>query len=251
MMFPLLWMLLYSLLINPGSNIEISDLSNLSLNNYYDVFRSDSFDIFFLNSLIVSTILSISNVVFCLMVGYSLARWRSLSSKILMITIMSVLMIPPHVIMIPLYRLIVGLGWINSYAALIMPWIITPFGVFLVKQYVENIPESIENAARIDGASNFQILYKIIAPISKPVLVVLFIYTFLATWNSFLFPFLFTNTESMRTLPVGLTFYLGKQSIDWGHLMAGASISALPILFIYLLFRKHIIKGLIAGSLKE
>jgi multiple sugar transport system permease protein len=244
-------MISYSLIKNPSSSISFSDLSNLTLSNYKDVLASDSFDVFFLNSLIVSGLITFSNIIFCLLVGYSIARWKSLTSKMTLLTIMSVLMIPPHVIMIPLYRLIVSFGWINTYASMIFPWLVTPFGVFLVKQYVENIPEAIENAARIDGASNFQVLTRIVAPITKPVLVVLAIYTFLSTWNSFLFPFLFTNTEDMRTLPVGLTFYLGKQSIDWGHLMAGASISAIPIIILYILFRKQIIQGLIAGSLKE
>jgi multiple sugar transport system permease protein len=244
-------MISYSLIKNPSSSISFSDMSNLTLSNYKDVLASDSFDVFFLNSLIVSGLITFSNIIFCLFVGYSIARWKSLTSKMTLLTIMSVLMIPPHVIMIPLYRLIVSFGWINTYASMIFPWLVTPFGVFLVKQYVENIPEAIENAARIDGASNFQVLTRIVAPITNPVLVVLAIYTFLSTWNSFLFPFLFTNTEDMRTLPVGLTFYLGKQSIDWGHLMAGASISAIPIIILYILFRRQIIQGLIAGSLKE
>ncbi|MDC1069009.1 carbohydrate ABC transporter permease, partial [Candidatus Kapabacteria bacterium] len=205
---------------------------------------------YFLNSFIVSTIVTIGNVIFCFGVAYTLARWKSKLSDIMMLTIISVLMIPAHVIMIPLYRLMVSFSWIDTYKALIIPWLITPFGIFLVKQYIEKIPVEIENAARIDGANNFQILSKIVFPISRPILTVLAIYTFLGNWNVFLFPFLFTNSEDMRTLPVGLTFYLGKQSIDWGHLMAGASISALPIIVLYLLFRKKIIRGLIAGSLK-
>lgn len=252
MIFPIFWMISISLIDNPqiSSILESISKKGITLTNYSDVFGSDSFDIYFLNSTIIAAIITLSNVLFCFLVAYVLARWKSKTSSIIMATVVSVLMIPSHVIMIPLYRLMVNFGWINSYYSLILPWVITPFGIFLVKQYLEKVPIEIENAARIDGASNFQILFRIVMPISKPILTVLAIYTFLGNWNSFLFPFLFTNSEDMRTLPVGLTFYLGKQSIDWGHLMAGSAISALPIIILYIIFRKKIIKGLISGSLK-
>jgi multiple sugar transport system permease protein len=153
--------------------------------------------------------------------------------------------------MIPLYRLMVNFNWIDTYFALILPWAITPFGIFLLKQFIEKIPLELEDSARIDGANDLQILIKIIFPISKPVIMVLILYTFLANWNSFLFPFLFTNSDSMRTLPVGLTFFLGKQSINWGQLMAGASIAALPMILLFFLFKKQILNAMLFGGLKE
>ena len=153
--------------------------------------------------------------------------------------------------MIPLYRLMVQFGWINTYWALIVPWMVTPFGIFLLRQYIQGLPTDIADAARIDGAGEWYILFRIVMPLCKPVLTVLGIYIFLGNWNSFLFPFLFTNEESMRTLPVGLAFYIGKQSIDWGHLMAGAGISAIPVLVLFIVFHKQIIQGLTAGALKE
>jgi multiple sugar transport system permease protein len=165
--------------------------------------------------------------------------------------LLGVMIIPPHVIMIPLYRMMVGYGWINSYYSLVLPWLVTPFGIFLMRQYIMTIPREIEDAARIDGAGFWYIIFRIIMPLSKPMLTVLAIYTFLSNWNSFLFPYLFTNTEKFRTLPVGLAFYLGKQSIDWGHLMAGAAISAFPIIVIFIIFQRQIIKGLTSGALKE
>lgn len=144
----------------------------------------------------------------------------------------------------------VSFDWINTYFALTVPWLVTPFGIFLVKQYIQQLPVEIEEAAKLDGCGDWKLIFKIVMPLSLPILTVLAIYTFLSNWNAFLFPFLFTNEESMRTLPVGLAFYLGKQSIDWGHLMAGASISSLPIIIIFLIFQRHIIKGLVAGALK-
>jgi multiple sugar transport system permease protein len=251
MLFPTFWMLGLSLTgPSPDSGILALLRSEYTLQNYSEALNSDSFGIYFVNSMLVAICVTAGNVLFCLMAGYAFSRRSFFGKKLLFASVLAVLMIPTHVIMIPLYRLIVEFGWINTYYALIVPWLVTPFGIFLVKQYIDSIPEEIENAARIDGAGDFTILFRIIMPLAKPILAVLAIYTFLNNWNSFLFPFLFTNETAMRTLPVGLTFYLGKQSIDWHHLMAGASISALPILVLFAFFQKTIIKSLTAGALK-
>lgn len=253
MIFPMFWMLLLSLKVYPERFTTFFQtlLSDFTLKNYIEAVQSDNFGLYFINSLFVAICTTAANVLFSTMVGYALARRKFFGKTLLMGSILGVLIIPSHVIMIPLYRLIVEIGWLNTYWALIIPWCVTPFGIFLVWQYIRSIPVELEDSARIDGAGFWQIFFKIIFPTAKPVLIVLAIYTFLTNWNSFLFPFLFTNSEQYRTLPVGLTFYLGKQSIDWGHLMAGASLSAIPILILFLIFQKQIIRGLLAGALKE
>ena len=253
MAFPIVWMLFLSLKSNPESIESLTQLltSENSLGNYKEALSSDSFDIYFLNSLFVATIVTVFNLIFCTVTGYALARKKFKGNNLILLSIIGVMMIPPHVIMIPLYRTMVNFSWINSYEALIIPWLVTPFGVFLIKQYLSNIPETIEKAAVLDGANQFQIITQIIFPLSKPILIVVGVYVFLMNWNSFLFPFLFTNDSDFWTLPVGLTFYMGKQSISWGHLMAGASMSAVPIIILFLIFQKQIIKGLTAGALKE
>lgn len=253
MIFPMFWMFILSLKINPESYSNFFQLffSKYSISNFKDAISSDSFDIYFINSLIVAFFVTIGNLLFSTMVGYALARKKFKGKTLLTSSILGVLIIPSHIIMIPLYRLMVSFSWINSYFALIIPWIITPFGIFLVWQYLKSVPVELEEAAKIDGAGFWSIFFKIIIPVSKPILVVLAVFTFLSNWNSFLFPFLFTNDANYRTLPVGLTFYLGKQSIDWGHLMAGASLSAIPIIILFIIFQKQIIKGLISGALKE
>lgn len=252
MLFPVFWMLLLSLKEFPERFSGLGELlfSEFTLSNYTSALSSDSFGVYFLNSLFVSVTVTLANILFCLWSGYAFARRKFFGRNILFVMLLAVLIIPPHVIMIPLYRLMVSFNWINTYYALILPWVVTPFGVFLVKQYIENLPADIEEAALIDGASYWFVIFRIVMPLSKPILVVLAVYIFLANWNTFLFPFLFTNTENMRTLPVGLTFYLGKQSIDWGRLMAGAGISALPVIAMFIAFQKQIIKGLTAGALK-
>ncbi len=252
MIFPMIWMITLSF----KSTSVFDSMYNLffssyTINNYSEIFLSDSFILYIFNSFLVATFVTLLNVIFCLLVAYSLARYNNIFNQIIFISTLSILIIPPHVIMIPLYRLMVNFNWIDTYFALILPWAITPFGIFLLKQFIEKIPLELEDSARIDGASELQIITKIIFPVSKPVIMVLVVYTFLANWNSFLFPFLFTNSESMRTLPVGLTFFLGKQSIDWGQLMAGASIAAFPMIILFLLFKKQILNAMLFGGLKE
>lgn len=253
MLIPLFWMLILSIKEYPESYSNIIELlkAENTFSNYTETLQSDNFGRYFLNSLFVAILVTAGNLIFCLFTGYAFARRRFTAKNFLFITILGVLIIPPHVIMIPLYRLMVSFEWINTFYALIIPWLVTPLGIFLVRQYILSLPEDLENAARIDGAGEWYIVFKLVMPLSKPILTVLAIYIFLNNWNSFLFPFLFTNVEEFRTLPVGLTFYLGKQSIDWGHLMAGAGISAIPILIIFMIFQKSIINGLTAGALKE
>jgi multiple sugar transport system permease protein len=253
MLVPLLWMLLLSLKQFPEQYRTVSELlaAPTTFVNYADAWTSDNFLGYFLNSVLVASAVTLGNIVFCLVVGYALARRRFIGKTLLVGTVLGVLVIPQQVIMIPLYRLMAEFGWINTYWALIVPWLVTPFGVFFMRQYIMNIPSDIEDAARIDGAGEWYVIFRIVMPLAQPALTVLAIYAFLSNWNSFLFPFLFVNDEAHRTLPVGLAFYLGKQSIDWGHLMAGASMSALPILVMFVLFQRRIIQGLTAGALKE
>lgn len=252
MLFPLLWMLIIALRERtPGFSSFTALLSGpFTLRNFADVMTAGPFDTYFLNSMIVAVFVVLGNVLFCSMVGYALARRRIPGKAFWGVTVVAVMMIPPQVVMIPLYRLMVAFGWIDTYWALIVPFLVTPFGIFLMRQYIQSLPVEIEEAARMDGAGDLAVLFRVVMPMARPILVVLAVFTFLTTWNTFLYPFLFTNTEEMRTLTVGLTFYLGNQSIDWGHLMAGASISALPIILLFVIFQRQIIQGMTAGAVK-
>jgi multiple sugar transport system permease protein len=252
MIFPLIWMLLLSLKDNPAASATLGELlhGHFTLRNYTDALNSDKFDVYFLNSVVVATIVAAGSCLFCTIVAYALARREFRLKGLVFASVLGVLMVPPHVVMIPLYREVVVFGWINTYFSLTLPFIVTPFGIFLMRQYIEGLPKELEEAARIDGARTFEILRGIIFPLATPMLVVLFIYQFLTTWNAFLFPFLFASKASMRTLPVGLAFYQGKQSIDWGHLMAGAGMSAIPVLVLFAVFQRKIITGFTAGAVK-
>lgn len=250
--FPLFWMVVLSLSHNPAGSATLTELTSngFGITNYSDIISADHYGLYFFNSFIVAFIVAIGNCVLCTYSAYAFARLDFPMKRTLFTTVLLVLMLPAYVVMIPLYREIVVFGWINTYFALTVPFIVTPLGIFLLRQYISELPKELEEAAVLDGASTMNILHKIIFPLAKPALVVLFLYQFLNTWNAFLFPFLFTNTDKLRTLPVALTFFQGQQSIDIGHLMAGAGLSAIPVLILFAVFQRKIIAGLTAGAVK-
>jgi len=251
LLFPLGWMFVMSFGHGESSSIAEMFSQTWSFKNYSDILAGDVFPRYLFNSFFVSIILTAGNCTLCLLTAYVFARKEFRFKNFWFATVLSVLILPAQVVMIPMYRLMVMFGWINTYWALIIPWLVTPFGVFMLKQFIESISRDMEDAACIDGASQLTIVFRIVMPLAKPMLILLAVFEFLASWNSFLFPFLFTNDENMRTLPVGLAFYLGKQSLDWGHLMAGASIAAAPVIMLFILFQRKIVAGLMAGALKQ
>jgi len=205
---------------------------------------------FVFNSALVAVIVTVGNIVFCLMSGYALARKRFFGNKLLFISATAVLMIPQHVVIIPVYILVSKLGMHNTYWALILPWLVNPLGIFLMRQYISNLPDDCEQAARIDGAGEFRILFQIVMPLCKPALAVLAIQVFLTNWNSFLYPFILTSSPELYTLPVGLAMMQGLQQINLGQLMAGSTIAALPVIVVFLLFQRQIAEGITAGAVK-
>jgi multiple sugar transport system permease protein len=194
---------------------------------------------------------TVGNIVFCFMTGYALARYRYLTQRLLFVSVIAVLMIPVHITIIPLYILAIKSGIYDSYLALILPFLVNPIGIFLVKQYVESIPPSMEEAARMDGASELRILFQVVMPLCRPALAVLAIQVFFTNWNSFLFPFILTSSNSLRTLPVGLALLQGHQAIDWQHLMAGSTVAVVPVLVLFIFLQRQIVAGITAGAVKQ
>ena len=245
MIFPIGWMF-YTSLTNPGG-----ESAGLTFSNYSDLFSTMNLSRYLLNSFIVGTVVTIGNILFCFMVAYSLARYRFLFNKLLFVSVIAVLMIPAHITIIPLYLLCLKTGLYNSYWALILPWLVNPIGIFLVKQYIEAIPPSMEEAARIDGAGEMRIIFTIVMPLCKPALAVLAIQVFFTNWNSFLFPFILTSSDHLRTLPVALALFQGHQAIDWPHLMAGSTVAVMPVLVLFLVMQRHIVSGITAGAVRQ
>jgi len=219
-----------------------------TLNNYYDVMVSGPFGRYFFNSLVIAICITGANLLLSAMVGYAFARREFPGKRTMFLLILGSIMIPPQVLMVPIFILMKHLGWLNTYWALTVPSLTLPFNIFLMRQYISKLPLAIEDAARMDGASDLQIFFRVILPLSKPALAVVGINTFMGSWNTFLYPFLLTNTAQMRTLPVGLALYKSLHGVDWVHLMAGSSITAIPVIILFLCFQRYIIAGLTSGS---
>ncbi|MBI3323036.1 MAG: carbohydrate ABC transporter permease [Candidatus Omnitrophica bacterium] len=221
---------------------------NWTLNNYWDVLVSGPFGLYSWNSAWIALVVTAANLIFSTMVGYAFARRDFPFKKLIFLSVIGSIAVPPQVLMVPVFILMKHLGWLNSYSALIVPNLVMPFNIFLMRQYISKLPIAVEEAARIDGASEFDIFWRVIIPLSQPALAVVGINTFMGSWNTFLYPFLLTNTVEMRTLPVGLALYKSLHGVDWVHLMAGSAITALPVIIVFLCFQRHIIEGLTRGS---
>lgn len=243
MVFPLFWMFTLSL-TGPDSG-------QLSLTNFAYIFSAGNFGRYLFNSLLVGITVTLGNIIFCFLCGYALARRKIIGHKFWLYTVLIVLMVPVHIIIIPIYLLMNKIGLYDSYGALILPWLVNPIGIFLIKQYISTLPASMEEAARIDGAGELRIIFQIVMPLCRPALAILAIQVFMTNWNSFLFPFILTSSESYRTLPVALALLLGYQSIDWNQLMAGSVIAVIPVISVFLVFQRHIIAGITAGAIKQ
>lgn len=241
MAYPLVWMVAISLRTGEG----------LDFRYYKEVWEAGPFDRYFFNSTVVVTIVLAANIIICSMAGYAFARYKIPGGRILFFLVISMIMLPKQVILVPLYILMQKLHLIDTYAALTLPFAADPFNIFLIRQFLVSVPPDCEEAARLEGAGELTVLFRIVMPMLRPALAVVAIHTSLINWNSFLFPFILTNTTSMRTLPVGLAqLSQGAHSIDWGHLMAGAVIASLPVIVAFLIFQRQIISGLTSGMSK-
>lgn len=247
---PWLYMLFRSFLRHePG----MGDGSGLfTLDSYRVILGNAGFLNYITNSIIVLVCVVSANVIFSLMVGYAFARYRFPFKKILFALVLCTLMAPKQTLMVPLLDLIVKIGLHDSFWAIILPFCVDGFNVFLMKQYIGALPRELEDAARADGAGEIGVLRHVVAPLCKPAFAVVIINTAILNWNSFLFPLIFIDNSAKRTLPVALSMLAqGPYGTDWGVLMAGASVSSLPMILIFWFFQKEIIAGITGGALKE
>lgn len=205
----------------------------------------------FLNSLFLSAIVTIVSLFFNSMAGYAFAKYRFVGKNKLFNLLLTSMIIPSQVTMLPLFLLLKYIGFINTYMAIIIPGLANIFGIFLIRQYCLSIPDSLIEAAKIDGAGDFEIYRKIILPLATPILVTLAIFTFLGTWNDFLWPLIVLTDDSMYTLPVALANLMGEHTKDPELMMAGSVVTIIPVIIVFLMLQKYYIKGIMMGSVKE
>lgn len=203
-----------------------------------------------LNSLGIAAIYTVISSLISVMCGYGLAMYKFRGRGILLAVILVTMMIPMQVLLVPLFQIMASLGWIDTYQAVILPFLANAFGIFLMRQGFLDFPVSLLEAARIDGASELRTFYTIVLPTARPQIAALIIYTFITQWNSFIWPLLMLNTESQYTVPVALNTMIGMSRVDYSGLMLGSLLATLPIMIIFLLFQKQFVAGLLGGSVK-
>ena len=251
MLVPFAWMLAVSLSPRSGGSFTRALGGPWDLGHYRALFGSAHMGGYILNSALVAGAVVSLNVATAAMVGYVLARRRVPGERFWTLGIVATLMLPKQVLMVPLYLVMARLRLLDTYAALILPFAVDAFGIFLVRQYVVSLPLEFEEAARVDGASDWAIFRHVVLPLMKPVLAVVAIQAFLANWNSFLFPLIFVDSDRLRTLPVGLALLSQTEhSVDWGFLMAGATVASLPVLAVFVASQRQILSGILAGAEK-
>ncbi|MFV9426441.1 carbohydrate ABC transporter permease [Microbacterium sp. S1037] len=219
--------------------------------NFGAWFGQLNFGQFFGNSIVVALFTVAGNLVFCSMVGYALAKMDFPGKKALFVVVMVTLMVPGVVTFVPLFVMVSSLGLVDSYAALILPFVTTPLGVFLMRQFMLGIPDPLLEAARIDGAGELRIFARIVMPLCGPPLATLGILTFLASWNNFLWPLVAAQTEAKYTLPVALSLYsTGQSATNYGLLLAGSVLVIAPIILLFVFLQRYFIQGIASTGLK-
>ncbi len=255
MLYPFFAMVSLSLADNSEIFSNVGEIfpTNLTLDNYRNVFKDIPLSIYFFNSLVVALIATIGQVIFSSLAGYAFARMRFKYRDALFLIILITMLIPPQVNIIPLFFLMREMHLIDTYQALILPALFGGFGIFLMRQYFLGLPKDLEESAKIDGCNLFTTFFKIALPLALPTVATLAIFTFVTTWNSFMWPLIVTNSEGMRTLPVGLAIYKGsfREITLWGELLACSVICSIPVIGVFLLGKKYFISDILQGGVKE
>lgn len=251
--FPFLWMVITSLKTSGQIFIypPVFIPDPVQFSNYSYAWIKASFSSYFFNSVFVTVLTVAGQITTSSLAAYSFSRLHYKGRDKIFLTYLATMMIPFPVIMVPNFIIMRVFHWLNSYQALIIPSIFTAYGTFMLRQFFMSIPTELDEAATIDGSSKFGIFWKIIMPLSKPGIITLCVFSFIGSWNSFLWPLLVTNKQNMFTLPLGLAVFRGfEYNIQYNLLLAGTVICIMPILVIYLLAQKFFVEGIALSGIK-
>jgi multiple sugar transport system permease protein len=252
MLLPLLWMLVTSVETLAESRHFPPTIvpSGIHWENYPNALDSAPFGRFFANSLVVTLASVAGNLVFCSLAGYAFARLRFFGRDVIFIVLLATLMVPFQVTMIPTFLIVQHLGLVNSLGALIAPNLVTPFGIFLLRQFFRTLPIDLEEAARIDGCSRLGVLFRVVLPLSMPALATLGIVTFLWTWNDFLWPLIAISSTDQSTVQLGLASFQGAHQTRWTLLMAGNVVALAPMLLVFVFAQRWFVQSIAATGVK-
>ncbi|HEU5472290.1 MAG TPA: carbohydrate ABC transporter permease [Actinophytocola sp.] len=252
---PFVWMVLSS--FKPESELRRVPATwlpeTVTLDNYTTIFTGLDFPTYFTNSVLVAAAVTVGNLALCSMLGYALAKIDFPGRRAMFVLVISMLMIPAMVTFVPQFVLVSQFGLVNTYPGMVLPLLALagPLGVFLMRQYISELPDELIDAARIDGAGEPQIFWRVILPLSRPALAALTIVTFLGAWNNFLIPLVIAQTEDKYTMPVALALYsVGQNSTRFGLLMAGAVVVVLPVLLIFVALQRYFVQGIAMTGFK-
>ncbi len=250
--FPFFWMIVTSLKTEAEIlKVPVTMLpQRLTFANYKKLLTDALFLRYFLNSIVVATVGTVVSTFDSLIAGFVFAKFSFPAKKFLFFLLLATLMIPFQCYMIPLYVMSVHLHWIDTYAGLIFPIVISSFGIFFIRQNIQSIPDSLLEAAKIDGASSWKIFFTIVMPLSISATVVLAIFQFMTAWGDFIWPLVVTNSQKMFVLELGLSRFRGQFSDDYGLMMTGATLGIVPVMIVFLVFRRYIIEGMTLSGIK-
>ena len=249
--FPFLWMAATSLK-GPREIFELHFWPHApTLENFRQVLTTTQFPRWFFNSFVIAVVTTVSAVFFDSLTGYTLAKLPFRGRNAIFTVILSTLMIPTEMLIIPWYTMSVRLGWIDTYWGIMFPGLITAFGVFLMRQFMAGVPDELLDAGRIDGVSEFGLFTRIALPLVRPALAALSIFTFLGNWNAFIWPLIVIQTPAMRTLPVGIALFSGEAGSGWHLIMAASSLAVLPVLAVFIVLQRQIIEGVVLTGLRN
>ena len=251
-LFPLLWMLSVSFMPAGAASTLPPPLlpAAPTLDNYRELFERVGMGRYLVNSFLVASAITIGSVTFNVMAGYAFAKLAFKGRERIFRALIGALVIPGQVAMMPLFLELKALGLVNTYGGVIVPALASIFGIYLVRQYARSIPDELIEAARVDGASEAAIFTRVIVPLLRPIIVTLAVFSFLASWNDFMWPLIVLTDEGHHTLPVALASLSREHVQDNELMMAGSVVTVLPVLALFLVLQRHYIEGLLAGSIK-
>jgi multiple sugar transport system permease protein len=252
MLFPFIWMAFTSL--KPENEVVAFPPTLVphawTVSSYVDIWQRIPYGRFFLNSLIFAGGVTIISLTLDSMTAFALSRLALPGRDVIFVVVLIALMLPFQVTFIPLFVTVYQLGWLNTFAGLIVPRASNAFGIFLLRQFFMTLPRELDEAARVDGAGNFYIYSRIVLPLSVPALATLAIFHFMYNWNDFLWPLLITSSPDMRTLPAGLALFMGQHVIEYSVVMAGATLALAPLIVAFLFVQKYFVQSIAMSGLK-